>query len=517
MSQTAAPAGSAETPPGRPAADGVWAPQRRRLTLGLVLTITLVAFESLAISTVMPVVADDLGGIGLYGWVFSGFFLGSLLGIVTAGRSADARGTAFPFTVGLGLFASGLLIGGLATSMPVLVAARVAQGIGAGAIPAVAYTSVGRAYPQALRPRVFAVFSSAWVIPGLIGPAAAGAIEHALTWRAVFLALLPIVAIAAAMTIPQLSRRAPEPADTEAAVPPAPGDARVGLGADGSLDADPAAPLGAGVAPLTQEPPDGTTGRAPSRRAVDERLLALLLIAGVTAVLVAANGVPLLLTAVLVLAGVPLAAGAFLRLVPPGTARLAAGMPAAVMVRGILTFAFFGTDAFVSLTYQDVRHEPTWIAGAALTGATMAWTAAAWVQERWIHRVGPRRLVGIGFGFVALGILGMFGALGPLPVWPSILVWSAAGFGTGLAYSPLSVTVLGLAQPGREGAASASLQLSDVLGTSLGTGASGAFVALGDSGGWALRSALTLAFAVTLAVAAGGLLAARRLPAALPG
>ena len=59
---------------------GVWAPQRRRLTAGLVLTVTLVAFESLAISTVMPTVADDLGGVSLYGWVFSGFFLGTMVG-----------------------------------------------------------------------------------------------------------------------------------------------------------------------------------------------------------------------------------------------------------------------------------------------------------------------------------------------------------------------------------------------------------------------------------------------------
>jgi MFS family permease len=464
-------------PQAAPAADGVWAPHRRRLTLGLVFTITLVAFEALAISTVMPVVSDDLGGLGLYGWVFSGFFLGNLFGIVTAGRSADARGTAFPFTVGLLLFAAGLLVGGLAPSMGVLVAARVAQGVGAGAIPAVAYTTVGRSYPQALQPRVFAVFSSAWVVPGLIGPAASGAIEHALSWRAVFLALLPFVALAGAMTIPQLSRRAP--ADAVAA---------------------PAGPA----------PGAGWAG------GVDERVLALVLIAGVTAVLVAAGGVPLPLTVVLVAVGAPVAAAAFLRLVPPGTIRLAPGIPAAVLVRGILTFAFFGVDAYVSLTFQDVRDRPTWVAGAALTGATIAWTIGAWVQERLVHRVGPRRLVGTGFVFVGLGIVGMLGALGPLPVPVAIAVWSLAGLGTGLSYSPLSVTVLGLATPGREGAATAALQLSDVLGVSLGTGVGGVFVALGDARGWALRSALTGTFAVTITVAALGVLAARRLPASLP-
>ena len=80
---------------------GLWSPARRQLTVGLLLTITLVAFESLAVATVMPDVKDDLGGLALYGWVFSGFFLASLLGIVVSGRLADERGLALPFTAGL--------------------------------------------------------------------------------------------------------------------------------------------------------------------------------------------------------------------------------------------------------------------------------------------------------------------------------------------------------------------------------------------------------------------------------
>lgn len=512
--------------------DGVWAPHRRRLTIGLVLTITLVAFESLAISTVMPVVSDDLGGLGLYGWVFSGFFLGSLLGIVTAGQSADARGTAFPFAVGLGLFSIGLLVGGLAPSMPVLVAARVAQGIGAGAIPAVAYTSVGRGYPAALRPRVFAVFSSAWVIPGLIGPAASGAIEHALGWRAVFLALLPLVAIAAAIALPQLSRNPPADAEDDERATDAAGSDEIGATAAPTAPPPRAdgrraerAPAVAELAPLeTAQPgaPATTAGAgtvvAPSSRVeLDRRALALVLIAGVASVLIASNGLPVPVAGALVAVGAPAALWAFLRLVPAGTIRFAPGMPAAVMVRGVLTFAFFGTDAFVSLTFQEVRDRPTWVAGAALTAATVAWTAAAWTQERWIQRVGPRRIVTIGFGFLTVGVLGMQGALGPLPVPVAIGVWALAGFGIGLAYSPISVTVLGLAEPGQEGRASASLQLTDVLGVALGTGVGGAFVALGEAQGWEVRSGLSITFAVTVVVAALGILAARRLPDRLPG
>jgi len=110
----------------------------------------------------------------------------------------------------------------------------------------------------------------------------------------------------------------------------------------------------------------------------------------------------------------------------------------------------------------------------------------------------------------------MFGVLGALPIPLAIGVWGIAGFAIGLAYSPLSVTVLGLAEPGREGSASASLQLTDVLGVALGTGLGGAFIALGETSGWATRSALELAFACTLAVAVAGIFAARRLPATLP-
>jgi len=449
--------------------DGIWAPARRRLTLGLVLTITLVAFEALAISTVMPVVAADLGGLGLYGWVFSGFFLGSLLGIVLAGRAADRRGTAAPFLAGLFLFAVGLLAGGLAPSMALLVAARAAQGIGAGAIPAIAYASVGRSYPPAVRPRVFAVFSSAWVIPGLIGPAASSAIAGAWSWRLVFLALLPFVALAAVITLPALSR-------TEGPRP----------------DAD-------GV------PPED-----------DRRGHGVQLTVGVALVLGSISGPPPLVAVPLAALGVPVAVRAFLRLVPEGTLRLAVGMPAAILVRGILTFAFFGTDAYVSLSFQDVRHQPTWVAGAALTACTLCWTAAAWVQERWIHRVGPRRVVGTGFVILAVSIALMFGVLGSLPIVLAVGVWGLGGFAIGLAYAPLSVTVLGLAEPGHEGTASASLQLTDVLGIALGAGLGGAFVALGEAQGWATRSALELAFTCTLAVAIGGIFAARRLPASLP-
>src|SRR6187402_2784400 len=88
-------------------------PSRVGLTIGLLLTVSFVAFETLAVATVLPAVAADLGGINLYGWAFSAFLLTQLVGIVISGLLADERGPVWSFALGVVLFSSGLLVGGL--------------------------------------------------------------------------------------------------------------------------------------------------------------------------------------------------------------------------------------------------------------------------------------------------------------------------------------------------------------------------------------------------------------------
>ena len=118
--------------PRRP--DSLWAPARRPLTVGLVLTITLVASEALAVSTAMPIVARDLGGLELYGWVFSAFFLGSLIGISVVGGLIDERGMVVPFVGGAVVFGVGLVVCGAGPGMRVVVVGRVLQGLRGGAV-----------------------------------------------------------------------------------------------------------------------------------------------------------------------------------------------------------------------------------------------------------------------------------------------------------------------------------------------------------------------------------------------
>src|SRR6202012_872242 len=132
------------TGPQRRLPDGIWAPARRALTVGLVLAVTFVAFEALAVSTILPLVGRHLGDLRLYGWVFSAFMLASLVGIVVAGTLADRVPLGQPMLAGLALFVVGLVIGGTAPDMAVLVAGRAVQGLGAGVVPAVAYVAISR-------------------------------------------------------------------------------------------------------------------------------------------------------------------------------------------------------------------------------------------------------------------------------------------------------------------------------------------------------------------------------------
>lgn len=447
-------------------APGVWAPGRRLLTAGLIAIVTVVAFESLAISTVMPLVEADLGDLWLYGWVFSGFFLGNLVGLVLAGRVADRVPPVVPFAAGLSLFLIGLAIGGAAPGMLVLVIGRVLQGLGGGAMVAIAYVCIGRGYAPTQRPRMFALLSTAWVVPSLVGPAIAGLVGEAVGWRWVFLGLLPLSAVIGVMAL-------------------------AGVRSLGAPNAE-------------------RVGPTPVRHAVSVAVGAGLVLAGL-------SGRNPFLAVPLVAVGLALAVPAFLALTPTGTASARPGLPAIVATRGVLTFAFFTADAFVPLALTSLKGASPAVAGLALTAAAVVWTVGSWVQVRFVNRVGPRRLVRLGMLVLAAGAGATLLALLPgVPVAVAIVAWGVAGLGIGLAYSPLSVGALAEAHPGREGAATSALQLSDGLGTALGTGIAGVLLATGVAITGRDGPGLVAVFLLAGAVALAGALLARRVPRFLP-
>ena len=346
--------------------------------------------------------------------------------------------------------------------MPVLVAARAIQGFGAGAIPAVAYVVIGRTYPDALRPRMFAILSTAWVVPGIAGPALAVFVADHLGWRAVFLGLLPLVVVAGLLALRELRS--------------VPGN--------------------------------------PDRVARRVLLNAIRVAAGAGLALAGLQVRDVLVSPALVAIGLVLGVPALRNLLPPGTFNAREGLPAAVLSRRILTFAFFAPDIFVPLTVTTIRGESVVLSGLALTAGTLAWTTGAWIQERTVFRIGAAPLVRNGFAFLAAGIAGMVLVLtGVTPAWFCVPAWGVAGLGIGMAYSSISLTVLRHAPAGSEGATASSMQLADILGNALGTGIGAVAVAaaVASLGSAVVGVAVTDAMAVALAVV-GVFVAARLRP-----
>jgi MFS family permease len=368
---------------------------------------------------------------------------------------------------GLALFALGLVIGGTAPDMPVLVAGRAVQGLGAGVVPAVAYVAISRCYPEECRPRMFAVLSTAWVVPGLIGPAVAAVVAAAVGWRWVFLGLLPLV-IAAGVLVVLALRHVPPPASPGTATVPYLAVLGVVVGAGTVL-----ASLSSGVVPVA-----------------------------------AAGGI----------AGGAVLAVSLRRLMPPRNLSARPGLAATILSRSLLTCSFFAGDAYVPYAIVTVRHAPTAVAALALTASTLTWTAGSWVQARCIARYGPRRLVRPGECLVAAG-LGLMCVVVLLPAVPpalGVVAWAIAGAGIGTAYAPLSVTTLDRAAAGEEGRATSALQLCDVLGQALGTGVAGAIVAAAAAG-MGHGPGVALAFSFGIAVALTGVIVGARLPSQLTG
>jgi MFS family permease len=445
--------------------DGLWAPGRRSLIVGLVLTITLVAFEALAVSTVMPIVARELNGIELYGWVFTAFMLGSLIGIVLVGGLIDRRGLGGPFAAGIALFAVGLIVGGLAPSMEVLVGARFVQGLGAGTVPPIAYVAIGRSLPEHLRPQMFATLSTAWILPGVVGPALAGIVGETLGWRWVFLGLLPLIVVSASIAFPAVRTIGPDPNDA----------------------------------------PNAATLRDRAPLAILVALGTGLLLAGLT------SGEPMLLV-VLGIGGTILGLFALRRLTPEGTLRAARGLPATVLMRGVITFAFFAVDAYVALALVEWRGLSAAQAGIALTAATLSWTAGSWTQAKFSKRWPPERFVRAGVMVLVVGLASFAIVLVPsISPWVALPTFAVAGYAMGLAYSPLALIVLREAPTAEQGRASSAISLTDSLGTALGTGITGALVAASVRSTGNPAGGLAVGFGVAVVVALLGVALSGRL------
>jgi MFS family permease len=177
----------------------------------------------------------------------------------------------------------------------------------------------------------------------------------------------------------------------------------------------------------------------------------------------------------------------------------------------LITFAFFGAEAFVPLALSHVRGVSIAWSGLPLTAAAITWISGAWLPVRLAGRIQRKTLVLGGLAVLALGLIGTALILLPnIPPETIVLSWAITGLGMGVAFTTTSAAVLDGADNDTSDKASAALQLSQALGASLATGIGGAIVATSIAGdpprlGIALVDALMLLFVAISALTARGI------------
>jgi MFS family permease len=449
-----------EDPPstGTPARISLLSGPYRTATIGILMVITLVAFEAMAVATAMPTAVAALHGLAYYGWPFTGFLVANVVGIVAGGELCDRDGPRRSLLAGIGIFTVGLVLAGLAPNMAAFVLGRAVQGLGGGLIIIAIYIVIAEVYDDRLRPRIFAALSAAWVLPALVGPVISGALTQHLTWRLVFLSIPPFIMLGLLLILPALRSLQPHPAST----------ARM------------------------------TRWR-------------LALVAAVGVAVLQYSGQQLRWLSVL-----PLVLGAVLlflalrRLLPAGTIRVRRGMPAVIAFRGLLAGSFFAVDSYVPLTLSHLHGYGATLAGVPLMVGALGWSAGSWLQG---HRpqVNRQRYVRTGFCFVALAALVMSTlTLQHTPGWIAYLAWLLGGTGMGLVMPTLSLLLLELSPVAERGRNSSALQICDVISSALTVGVGGVLVAAAAHSLLSLRGALGIVDVTMAALATCGALLAGR-------
>ncbi len=412
-------------------------PDYAPLTLAILALITVIAFESMAVSTAMPEVAMELHAVRSYGLAFSVMLTLQLLGIVLAGVWCDRSGALPSLLTGQVLFAVGCAVCGASTDFTPFLLGRAVAGLGAGLTIVATFVIIGRTYPEALRPKVFSIISAAWVLPSLLGPILAAWVTSTWTWRWVFwMVIAPVVV---ALTVLILRRHQIQA--SEAGLEPSSRDHR------GHIRA---AWLGLGIAVAAGVMQWGTHDL--EFRWSTQTVAALLGLAGV---FLCAPG-----------------------LLPAGTFTMHRGLPSVMLSRFFLPCAFFGTITYIPLMLTGERGFSLAQAGTVLAVGSVGWSVGSWIQGRDRFSGSRDRLVSLGGLALATGLLAVV-AVTHFGWWPWLMAGALAvcGLGMGLGTASLSVLALSLTPASDHGSASSNLQLSDVLGSVIGIGATGAVFA----------------------------------------
>lgn len=413
------------------------------ITLAVLALVTIVAFESMAVSTAMPAVARELHAVRSYGFAFSVMLTAQLLGIVVAGVWTDRSGPLPGALVGQLLLAAGAATCGMSHRLDLFLVGRALTGLGGGLLVVMLYVIAGRIYPEAIRPRLFTYVSAAWVLPSLAGPPVSAWVTEHLSWRWVFLGVVvPVLVTIAALA------RAQRRVDTSRL--------REVVSSRDHHTHVRTAWAGLGVAVAAGAVQYGTHELA---------------IAWSPKTVVAALG----LVGVAVISPV---------LLPKSTWTMGRGLPSVVLARSLLCAAFYGGITYVPLFLVGQRHASLQVAGLVLAVGAVGWAVGGWYQGHDGLHLRRCRLVEVGGALLAAGLLWLsLVAWLNLPAWLSVFALFLAGLAMGAGVTTTTIVGLELSTVDDHGETSSALQLADVLGSVLGIAAvTATFAAIHDPG-----------------------------------
>ena len=402
---------------------------RRWLTIGLMMCVMAISFESYAVLTAMPAAARDLGNLSLYAWTFTAFVIAMTFSIVASGQFSDRYGPIQPMMWGFGIFAAGLVLAALAPSMWVLLVARFTQGLGAGTMNVAVMVLIARAYDEAQRARLMMWFSACWMLPAFVGPPLAGWIVQISSWHYVFWSVLPFMAVGGLLVLRPLRH-----------------------------------------IELTPEEPHELKKRLMLLAAAVAAGLALIQWAGQELDLWSALWAAVGLAAVVF--GLP-------PLLPKTIDWTGRGISGVVGARLFSAGAFFGAQSFLPLMLTEARGLEAVITGVTLTVGSVGWMLGALLQSQsWLSWRRDQMII-VGVAGIALGVAVLAVASFFPQSWLGLVMiaWIIAGFGMGLQNPSTSLAVMQLSDEAELGRNTSSLQVGESLGSSLFTGLAGAWFA----------------------------------------
>ncbi len=446
----------------------IFAPGLRQPLVAACLGVWLHAADSLLVSTMMPAIVDDIGGVELIPWSFALYEIGTIVMGASSGLLSMRFGMRRPMAIAGALFALGCLISAMAPHMEVLLAGRILQGLGGGALMALSFVVAGSRFPHRLSPRVMAAISTIWGVSALLGPLVGGLFVEFVSWRGGFL-FFAAQAIGLALWL--------------------------------SVSKDP------GDTPTAPE----KVGNLPAKRLA-------WLCAGVVLVAYAGIDVSPLGTSLFVLLGV-VSLAVFVRLdsghdasrmLPSRPFSLGNPIGAAMLMIACFAAATAAVSVYVPFLITSLHGISELAAGLIIALEAVAWTLAALLISGQPERR-DRFFVLAGMVCVTLGIACMIPAVPHGPVWFVALGAALQGFGFGLAWTFILRRATAIAPEGETQRVSSALPTVHRLGYALGAALLGIVAnSMGIDDPERLKSVATALFIASLPVALFGLVAAAR-------